>query len=75
MEFKEKTKVIYTGTMKMLDEGTVGVIDKIHDDWCVIVYPQHQAFEKDGKGGWKPIKGAPNKVYAHSAKLTDIKCA
>ena len=75
MEFKEGMKVIFIGEMKALDKGTVGILDKLHPDWCVIVYPQNSAYEDDGKGGWKPIKGAPNKMYAHSAKLTEIKCA
>ena len=67
--------VIFTGKMKMLDEGTIGVLDKVHDDWCVIIYPQNSAYEDDGKGGWKPRKNAPNKIYAHSCKLTEIKSA
>ena len=73
--WKEKigTNVIFTGKLLALDEGTIGVLKSVHEDWCVIVYPQHQAYEDDGKGGFKPIKGAPNKVYAHSAKLTEIK--
>jgi len=44
------------------------------EDWCVIVYPQNSAYEdviKDGVVGWKPKKGAPNKIYAHSVKLKD----
>jgi hypothetical protein len=75
MEFKEGMKVIFTGKLKMLDEGTVGIITKLYSDWCSIAYPQNLSFEEDGKGGWKPIKGAPNKVYAHSVKLTEIKFA
>lgn len=75
MEFKEGMKVIFTGKLKMLDEGSVGIISKLYPDWCSIVYPQNAAYEDDGKGGWKPIKNAPNQVYAHSAKLTEIKCA
>jgi len=65
--------VMFTGELKALDPGTVGVLDKVHDDWCVIVYPQNSAYEDDGKGGFKPRKGAPNKVYSHSCKLTEIK--
>jgi len=39
----------------------------------VIVYPQNSAFEDDGKGGWKPKKGVPNKIYCHSVSLKEIK--
>lgn len=67
--------VIFTGNLKGLDSGTVGLITSLHPDWCVITYPQNSAYEPDGKSGWKQIKGAPNKVYSHSAKLTEVKCA
>lgn len=75
MELQEGMEVIFTGEMKALDKGTIGVLDKLYSDWCVIVYPHNSAYEEDGKGGWKPKKGAPNKVHAHSAKLTEVKCA
>ena len=34
----------------MLDEGTVGILDKVHDDWCVIIYPQNSAYEDEDNG-------------------------
>lgn len=70
---KLKSNVIFTGKLKMLDEGTIGILDKVVNDWCVIVYPQHSSYEEDEKGGFKSIKNAPNKVYSHSCKLTEIK--
>lgn len=75
MDWKDKigTEVIFTGKLKMLDEGSVGILDKVFDDWCSIVYPQNASYEEDGKGGWKPIKGKRVQVYAHSAKLTEIR--
>jgi hypothetical protein len=64
---------IYLKDLKMLDKNTIGIIDKVYNDWCVIIYPQNSSYEYDEKGGWKPIKNAPNQVYAHSAKFTEIK--
>jgi hypothetical protein len=51
-------KVIFTGTLKKLDPGTVGEISYIGKDWIGIVYPQNLG---------------SNKVYSHSANLKDIK--
>jgi hypothetical protein len=73
MKYEIGSKVIYTGKLRMLTKGTVGVLDAVYDDWCVIVYPQNSAYENDGKGGFKPIKNAPNQIYSHSCKLTEIK--
>jgi hypothetical protein len=69
------TPVIFTGSLKGLNSGTVGLITSLHSDWCVITYPQNSAYEYDGKNGWKQINGAPNKVYSHSCKLTEVQCA
>jgi len=66
-------KVEYLGKLKMLDSGSVGILNSVCDDWCTIVYPQNAAYEDNGKGGFKPIKNAPKQVYAHSAKLIEIK--
>ncbi len=65
-------KVIFNGSMKMLDKNTVGVIYSIHNNSCTIVYPQNASYEDDGNGGWKPIIGKKVQVYAHSAKLCDV---
>lgn len=75
MEWSDKIgcQVVYLGKLKMLDAGSVGVLKSVFDDCCTIVYPQNAAYEDDGKGGFKPIKNAPNQVYAHSAKLNEIK--
>ena len=72
---EQGSKVIYKGKLKMLNKGTIGVIGEMYSDWCVIVYPQNVAYEDNCKNGWKPIKGAPNQVYAHSAKLVDVESA
>jgi len=55
---KKGDKVIFTGTLKALDPGTIGVIDGIRGDWAVIAYPQNFG---------------TNKVSYHSAKLGDLK--
>lgn len=75
MEWNDKVgcQVIYLGKLKMLDNGSVGILSTVCDDWCTIVYPQNAAYEDDGNGVFKPIKNAPIKVYAHSAKLNEIK--
>lgn len=75
MNWKDKIgeKVIFTGKIKKLDYGSIGILKKVYDNWAVIVYPQNSGYEDNGKGGWKPIKKSPNKVYAHSCKLTEIK--
>jgi hypothetical protein len=72
--WKEKlnTNVVFTGELLMLDKGTVGVLHKVYPDWAMIHYPQNIGYEPDGKGGWKPIKGAPNQVSYHSCKLDEI---
>lgn len=70
---KKGDKVIYLKEIKMLDYGTVGIVANIFSDFITIIYPQNKSFEDDGKGGFKPIKGSPNKIYAHSARITDIK--
>lgn len=67
------TKVILVAGMKSLAYGSVGVIEKMHKDWCVVVYPQNASYEDDGNGGWKPIKNATGQVYCHSAKFTELK--
>ena len=75
MDFKNQigSKVIFLGKLKMLDEGSIGILNNVYGDYCTIIYPQNQAYEDDGKGGYKLIKNAPNKIYAHSAKLNEIK--
>lgn len=75
MELQVGMKVIFTGDYKALDKNTIGVLSSMHNDYGVIVYPQNAAYEDDGKGGWKPIKGAGNKIYAHSVKLSEVKLA
>ncbi len=65
-------KVIFTGDLKFLPNGCIGVIGAVCPTWATIYYPQHQSFQEDGNGGWKPIKGIPNAVFAHSAKLSEI---
>jgi hypothetical protein len=55
---KKGNKVIFTGTLKKLDQGTVGEIAHIGKDWVSIVYPQNLG---------------SNKVYSHSANLKDIR--
>ena len=66
-------KAVCTVAVKLLDEGTIGIITFVWKDSCVITYQQNSAYEEDGKGGWKLKKNAPHKVYAHSCKLADIK--
>lgn len=67
-------EVIYQTETKNLIFGTVGILSKVVDDWCVIVYPQNTSFEYNSKKDtWVPIKGAPNQLYCHSVKLKDIK--
>ena len=66
------TNVIFTGKLVMLDEGTVGILKSVYDDWCVVIYPQNASYEDNGKGGWKPVKNATNKIYAHSCLLSEI---
>ncbi len=66
------TSVIFTGEIKMLDPGTVGIIYSILSDGYVIIYPQNSGYETDDKGNWKPIKKAPNKIYAHSCKFDEV---
>ena len=72
-KMKKGDKVIYLVKLQMLDEGTIGVVSEIYNDWCSIVYPQNSSYDYDDKGNWKPKKNAPNKIYAHSAKLCEVK--
>lgn len=74
MEFKVGMKVVYIPSMKLLEQGTVGIISSIHEDWCVIYYPEANTvggkvtlINKDGK-----IIKKPDSVNFHSAKLTEI---
>lgn len=71
-ELKEGAEVIYTGTLKGLNKGEVGVISSIKSGFCFIIYPQNSAYKYNDDGTWEPIKGAPNKIYAHSAKLNEV---
>lgn len=70
---KVGTEVIFTGEIKCLIKGTVGILTSVYPTWCTIVYPQNSAYEDLPNGGWKPKKNFPNLVYAHSAKLDQIK--
>jgi len=61
---KEGDKVKYKKEMKALDFGSIGIIDSYHkanennsEDWCSVVYEQN-------------LK--TNKVYAHSAKISEL---
>lgn len=67
-------KVTYNKNLKSLDYDSVGIITYISKDytWVTIKYPQNSAYDDDDKGGWKPRKNAPNKVFAHSANIEDI---
>ena len=75
MNWKEHIgkEVVFTGKIKMLDEGSIGILSSVFDDKCSIIYPQNYAYEADDNGGWKLKKNAPNKVSSHSALLTEIK--
>ena len=79
-ENKIGSEVIFTGDNNLLDKNSVGILDSVHpsneynpESWCVIIYPQNSAYDYDDKGGWKPKKKAPNKIYSHSVKLSEIK--
>jgi len=65
--------VIYTGSLKMLDAGTIGRLESVHSDFCVIIYPQNSSYQNDDVGGWRPIKGSPNQIYCHSVKFNEVK--
>ena len=69
---KVGSSVVYLKTMKFLDKETVGILESVHKNFVVIVYPQNPNFEEDGKGGWKAKKRFM-KVYSHSAEFTEIK--
>lgn len=75
MDWNEKIGcvVVFTGNIKMLNEETPGILKSIYGDFCVIVYPQNEAYEYTEDGGWKPKKGSPNQIYSHGCKLTEIK--
>ncbi len=66
------SKVIFTGSLKMLDKGMIGFLTGISGSLGFINYPQNACFEQDKNGDYVPIKGKSPKVYAHSAKLTEI---
>lgn len=51
-------KVLYLKTMKALDFGEIGFINYIGRNFISIIYPQNEH---------------KNKVYAHSARLCDVK--
>lgn len=70
---KKGDKVIYLKDMKGLDKDSIGILQSIDGDNCIVYYPQNVSFETDSLGNIKPIKGALNKVSMHSAKLNDLK--
>ena len=70
---KVGSEVVFTGQIKMLNENTTGILSFVCEKFCTVVYPQNSSYEDDGNGGWKVKNGAPNQVYAHSAKLDEIK--
>jgi hypothetical protein len=69
---KVGSSVVFKGKIKLLEEGTKGVLTSVNKNFGVITYPQNAAHEPNGKGGWSPIRGAPNQIYAHSVLLRDL---